>query len=214
MCWRLCAQQQCWNQGIWGWEPVPWHPAARGPRQVPPLLPDGRLLEHREAGCLLHDQDGRDPGRLGFPLQAERPLPQPEGRSPRILFHPSGGARAPPWGTEWASPRDGVRRWGACRALGVLHQAAAVPTNLGAQNSARRLLLLGSTWVCLARSACPEPQVRAERCHPPVFPSPDLRRAPLQPAPAGQRLHRGLRLETGHRHPAGDLLRALHPAEE
>uniref|UniRef100_A0A8B9IDW3 Dynein axonemal intermediate chain 2 n=1 Tax=Anser cygnoides TaxID=8845 RepID=A0A8B9IDW3_ANSCY len=88
--------------------------------QVPPLLPDGRVLEHREAGCLLHDQDGRHPGRLGLPLQAERPLAQPE----------------------------------------------------------------------------------------------DLRRAPLQPALAGQRVHRGLRLETGHRHPAGNLLRALHPAEE
>lgn len=52
--------------------------------QVPDLTADGRLLESRQTGRLLQREDGRRPGCLGRPLQAERSHAQPKGptRSP------------------------------------------------------------------------------------------------------------------------------------
>lgn len=79
-------------------------PLCRVCRQVPPLLPDGWVLEHCEASRLLHHQIGRDPGRLGLPLQAERPLPQPEGWVPSGSGSPT--ALGPsPWEGSGGCPR-------------------------------------------------------------------------------------------------------------
>lgn len=122
-------------------------PLCRVCRQVPPLLPDRRVLEHREAVRLLHHQVGWDPGRLGLPLQAEQPLPQPEG------WVPSGsralGRSALPC-PEQAEPGESVP---SC-----LHGAGDKLLNLELclelgmpQKFAHRLLLLASMWVCLCQ---------------------------------------------------------------
>lgn len=81
-------------------------PAASGLWQVPPLLPDGWLLEHHKAGRLLHHPIRRDPGRLGLPLQAEGPFPQPEG------WVPSGSGSLTPGGERGGCPGQ---IWGARR---------------------------------------------------------------------------------------------------
>lgn len=47
--------------------------------QVPDVLPDGRLLEHRQTFSLLLRQDGWHTGHLGHPAQAERAHAESEG---------------------------------------------------------------------------------------------------------------------------------------
>lgn len=65
----------------------------------PHCLPDGRVLEPREAGRVLHRQVGRDPGHLGLPLPPEGTFPHLQGGSPAPLGpsdHPRAECHHPP----------------------------------------------------------------------------------------------------------------------